>query len=454
MFRTIFFCFLLLNIPGIALAQQSRSPEQLLPVSGDTLRWDEALTLALENNYGIRLAETDAEVATTNYDYAKYSFLPEVDANGVRTWTREDLTQRFSEQTDSTDERIVVRNIPNARSNRLAYSLDASWRVFDGLGMFIAYDRLESLRDVSDLGVRATVENTAADVAELYHQAIAQQSVLQVLVDNVRLSQERRDIAMYKYEVGRSSKQEYLQAQVQVNADSSNVLEQMASLQALKVDLNNLLAREPQTDFAIPSDITLDSIPGLPDLRELVVAENPNYQRAVHLEEVASFEKKAVRAERWPTIDLIASYNHSESESQGFFRGTASDGVTYGAQLNVPIFRRFDIRRREVVADINIRTARLQTEQLEQELLSQLQVAWIDYINNRSLVVLERKNLDIARENAEIALDRYKLGNATPLESRQAQVNAVEAESRLISAIFNTKMAEISLKRISGTLLR
>ncbi|MGB3181532.1 MAG: TolC family protein [Cyclobacteriaceae bacterium] len=454
MYKFISICSLLFILSGAVVARQSDSVAIALSGSQDTLRWDEAITQGLENNYGIRLARTDAEVSETNYDYAKYAFFPTVDANGVRTWTREELTQRFSEQTDSTEETIVVRNIPNARSNRLAYSVDASWRVFDGLGMFIAYDRLEALRDLSDLSVRATVENTAADIAELYHQAIAQQSVLEVLINNVRLSQERRDIAMFKYEVGKSSKQEYLQAQVQVNADSSNVLEQTAGLQAIKVDLNNLLARDPQTDFAVPSDIFLDSLPGLGDLQNRVVEENPNYQRSIHLEEVASFEKKAVRAERYPTVDLIASYNHAETESQGFFRGTESDGFTYGAQVNVPIFRRLDIRRREVVADINMRTARLQTEQLEQELLSQLQVAWIDYLNNRSLVVLERKNLAIARENAEIALDRYKLGNATPLESRQAQVNAVEAESRLISAIFNTKMAEISLKRISGTLLR
>ncbi|MFA0961421.1 TolC family protein [Roseivirga sp. BDSF3-8] len=452
MHSTYIACILIFLFSGVAQAGSIYSSDEIIP-EADTLRFDEAMALGLENNYGILLAKTDAEVAGTNYDYAKYSFFPEVEANGRRTWTRENLTQRFSEQTDST-EGIVVREIPNARSNQLAYSVDATWRVFDGLGMFIAYDRLESLRDMSDLNVRMTVENTAASIAELYHLAVAEQTVLEVLENNVQLSQERRDIAYYKYEVGRSSKQEYLQAQVQVNADSSAVLDQVARLRTVKVDLNNLLARDPQANFYVTSTIDLDSLPPLDNLRNTLVSENPSYQRALHMQEVADFEKKAVRAERYPTLDLIASYSHTESESQGFFRGTASDGFTYGAQISLPVFRRFDIRRREVVADLNIRSARLQTEQLEQELLSQLQNAWIDYLNNRSLLALERKNLELARENAAIALDRYKLGNATALESREAQVNAVEAESRLISAIFDTKMAEISLKRISGTILR
>jgi outer membrane protein TolC len=74
----------------------------------------------------------------------------------------------------------------------------------------------------------------------------------------------------------------------------------------------------------------------------------------------------------------------------------------------------------------------------------------MNYQNSIDLITLERENLGVARENAEIALERYRLGNSNALELREAQRNAVEAETRMIDAIYNTKIAEIELMRLSG----
>ena len=85
---------------------------------------------------------------------------------------------------------------------------------------------------------------------------------------------------------------------------------------------------------------------------------------------------------------------------------------------------------------------------------SDISKVFTSYQNSLNLIDLETQNLDVALENEEIALERYRLGNSTALELREAQTNAVEVESRLLNARYSTKISEIELLRLSGSLIQ
>jgi len=68
------------------------------------------------------------------------------------------------------------------------------------------------------------------------------------------------------------------------------------------------------------------------------------------------------------------------------------------------------------------------------------------------LTDLETENLQVATQNYEIAMERYRLGDLAGIELREAQNNLLAAEERLLQAKFNTKLCEISLLQISGQL--
>ena len=103
------------------------------------------------------------------------------------------------------------------------------------------------------------------------------------------------------------------------------------------------------------------------------------------------------------------------------------------------------------------RNARLEVER--QELIGQelklalradLSDLWHAYRNNLELLKLERQNLVTAKENMEIAMERYMLGDLSGIEMREAQKSLLDAEERLLAVEYNTKMCEISLLQISG----
>ncbi|MDH7504342.1 MAG: TolC family protein [Verrucomicrobiota bacterium] len=117
------------------------------------------------------------------------------------------------------------------------------------------------------------------------------------------------------------------------------------------------------------------------------------------------------------------------------------------------IFDGYNRKREKTNALIEIENRRIQFRDVEQEVRGDLLTIYYAYENNLRLLRLEEQNLEAARENLEIALERYKLGNLSGLELREVQKSLLDAEERLISVKYQTKLAEISLKQISRRIL-
>ena len=66
---------------------------------------------------------------------------------------------------------------------------------------------------------------------------------------------------------------------------------------------------------------------------------------------------------------------------------------------------------------------------------------------------MEKENLVVAYENHSIAIERYKLGELSGIQLREAQNALLDAEERLSTSEYNTKLCEISLLQLSGQIL-
>ena len=127
--------------------------------------------------------------------------------------------------------------------------------------------------------------------------------------------------------------------------------------------------------------------------------------------------------------------------------------MNYGVTMGMDIFDGMQRRREKLNARIDIETSKYAYQDLEQELNADLITIFYAYENNLRLLKLEGQNLFAARENLGIALERYKLGNLSGLELREVQKSLLDAEERLISVKYQTKIAEISLMQISGKIM-
>ena len=415
----------------------------------DTLTLERAIALALEKNYSIRIAEKRIDIALNDNTRGNAGFLPTVAASAQKNFTSSHLRQEFFNALQAPLDRAGVNN------NNSNSGATLNWTIFDGLGMFIARDRLQQLVDAGRTNAKITIENTVADVSATYYEIIRQYQRVRALQNALDISKDRLELSKAFYEVGTGSKVDYINAQVDYNGDTAAYIAQEQSLRNSKIDMNTLLARSPTQDFTIPDTIiTRRDIPA-EELRQSMLAQNPNLVYAAQQRRLADLDIKALTAQQYPRVDLLGGFNYNTSNNQaGFGIKTARNDVwTYGARVSVNIFDGFNQRRRIQGARINALIVEDQESDIRNQLQGTFDRTYLNYRNSLQLVALEEANFKLARQNVEIAFERYRVGNSTSYEFREVQRNTVAAETRLIEAEYNAKLAEIELLRLSSRLL-
>ena len=453
-----FLTFLFLLLPFSTLAQlPAAQPRQLqrpttVPAA-PPLSLQEAIAEALQHNYGILISRQDERIAQNNVTRGNAGQLPRLTGNLTRTFSNNNINQRFG----GGDPRIVN----GATSNAFNTNVTLGWTIFDGFGMFIAYDRLQRLRQQQLQITRATVEETMENVANAYYDVVRQGGKITSLEEALRIGQARINLTRARVDVGVSAKVEVLTARVDYNADRSQLLQQQQALTAAKITLNTLLGRAPRTDFA-PSD----SLTVTRDLREETItagikANNPRLAQAKLGLDVAAYDRRVVRASRFPQIGLISGYGLTRNINNAAFAGTVLTtstnqvrGLNYGITASVPIFDGFNLRRQEQNARVIEEQSRLRLDQTGLQLDADAATAFAQYQNYLQLLDLEETNIQLARQNVDIALERYRLGLLTPLALREALRNELDAATRLLDIRYAAKQAELALRRLSGELVR
>lgn len=409
------------------------------------LQPEEAVRLALENNPSQAIVEENALLARKNYELAKGAFLPVLSADASKTWSRQN-----SELTFNSGEQV---SRDNAASSVLNAGLDAEWMVFDGLGMFHAYDRLRLLLEASRYDVEQAKNALAAQVLATYYQVVVQRERVEILKETLPVSVERRRLARDRYELGKSSKMELLAAQVDFNTDSAALLTQQQLLEQLQHTFNQLLGRNPQEDLSLADTLTQGEI-ALAALPEpAMLNQNPGLQAAQIQQQAAKRWLAVQKAQRWPTLSAIAGYNYVNSEAEvGVLQLNRTTGLTYGLTARWSLFNRFMVRQQIQQAAIQEKVAVHNLNELNLELQTAYADALTAYRLQQVQAELAQESLEVARQNASLALDRYRLGVSTFLELRVAQQNALQAGLRVLDALYAIKLTEINLKRLTGQL--
>ncbi|HEU0136514.1 MAG TPA: TolC family protein [Flavobacterium sp.] len=427
-----FLSLTILALPANILAQELLTVEQ-------------AVKLALENNYEIRIASNELRVDEAGVSIGNAGMLPRVGAVVTDNNSIQNSSQTRSDGT--------TVELDNAKNNNLGYGVTLDWTVFDGFRMFARYEQLKELEKLGQAELQLTILTRVSDVMSTYYDLVQQQQQLAALDTTIVISQQRVKLANDRFTIGRASKLEVLNAQVDLNTDQTQLLRQRELYANTKILLNEILARDTKIDFRVVEDINIDQGLLLPDLETLALKQNPQIQAQAINRRIAELQLRQVKAGRYPTIIASTGYNFNETESSlGFNTRSSGQGWNYGFSATMNIFDGFNQQRNERIARLQIENSGLVIEQQNQRLLAQLGTSYQTYLTNVSLVELEGRNEAIAKENLDITMEKFRIGTIPTIEFRTAQLNYVNASVRLSNALFEAKISEIMLKELAGNL--
>lgn len=431
--KTIFLFFSLILFSSIAtLHAQER------------LTLEQAVRIALENNYDIKLTSNDLEITKNNVSKANAGMLPVV---GATLTNNNSILNTDQTGGNGSVSRNGVKNININAGSTL------SWRVFDGFEMFVRYDQLKELQKLGENNLKLTILSTVSDVITTYYDLVQQRNQLSASDTAIQISRLRLQTAQNRFEIGKAAKLEVLAASVDLNTDTTNIIRQRATYRSTQIRLNQLMARDVNTQFTVTEGVVIDNSLKLNSLISLSEEQNPALQAAIINRRISELNLKQIKANRYPDLTLNTGYTYQNVRTPlDFTTQNTRRGLTYGFTAAVNIFNGGLQKKNEKNAAIEIDNAKLDYERINQNVTTQLSSVYQTYLANLELVKLEEVNTRIAKQNLDITLEKFRLGSIAPIEFREAQRNYVEAILRYNNSQYQAKLAEISLKEIAGTL--
>lgn len=418
----------------------------LLSPGAAILTPEEAVRIALENNYDISLVRADAEIARLNNTRANAGLAPT-----LNLVAGESAGLSAFQQQNLADGRVIEAY--GRFNNNINVGLQLNWTIFDGWRMQTTKKRLEEIEALGQINLKTAVQQTTADVLSGYYGIVYSRLLERATQEVIALNEERLRIAEARLAAGFAAQTDALQARIDLNQQRANLLGQQTATAAAKRNLNLLLARAPETPFEVAENLANTYTPDRERLRQNLLAQNPALLSLQKSADVAALTVQENRALYRPRITGIGQFNTQRTDNgAGFLLNSTQAGLTAGVSLVLPLYTGGNIKRQIDVARVAAEQAatRLDAQRLSSETALDNQLAFFQ--TQQQLLTLEADNVKNARESLNVSTERFRLGQTNALEVQSAQNTLEQALLRQNVVLYNLKTAELELRLLAGEL--
>ena len=407
----------------------------------------EAIELALENNYGIKIISNNKEIAKNNAGVLNSGYLPTVTSSSGATFNRDNLEAEFANGESTA--------LNGAKSSRYNASINLNYTLFDGLGRYYDYKRLKETYKLSELQARETIENTIAQLYVVYYNVAQVTENVTVLEKTLTISKDRITRANYQFQYGQGTMLNVLNAQVDINNDSINLINAKQQLVNTKRDLNVVLGNVISSEFRVDTTIDFKLDIDQNDLANKVKSNNVNLLQLDKNIMINTFIVKANKSGYLPSLGLTGSYgwNKGNNNAASFVAVSTNTGLSGGLSLSWNLFDGGATATRVSNAKIELENRSLEKESMVIDIERNFNNAWDDYQNKLTIFQVQENNIITSTNNFNRTQEKYKLGQATSIEFRQAQLNLINSELNRNQAKYAAKIAELTVLQLSGELL-
>jgi outer membrane protein TolC len=406
------------------------------------MRLEECIRITLENNYQIKIARVEREIADNNVTISQY--LPKVTVDG---------RQNESIMNSKTETSGSVNRISSGRTDVYDAGIGLNWRLFDGLAMFHEHSKQKEQLAMSDQRLKMTVDNLISSLCVDYYNILVQQRRLEAAQYSLILSEERYAQATEMYGIGVVSGLELRQAKIDLNADSSKLVRQEETVRNAYVRLNTIMNTRLDRHGFVKDTIVLAPKMPYEEVHSLVLKQNNMLRIARHGMQISEYDLRIARSALFPTLNFGAGYNYTLTEAnKAATTFNRNNGFNWGFSVSWPVFSGLETSRRIRNAELSVKSQHYGYQQLENEVLGDITLLYNTYENNILLIAFEQESASVAQTSLDIAMARYRLGNLSGLEFRDYQKNYLDAVDRQWNAMYLAKTSEISLRLMAGEL--
>ena len=415
-------------------------------IAQELLSLSKAIEIGLAQNYNIKLAENDIKTAENNSSRELLGYLPTLDLSVGPTANFGNTAINFSNGE--------VITTSNAISWTAGAVLSSNYTLLDKK-RDATLSQLKEIINSFDLQHRQSLESTIRDIYIQYFQIVLLEQNISVLQEAIGVTQKRLERAQVRYEFSSGLKTDILNAELDLKRDSVNLMNTLVEIDALKRDLNYLLGRSDDINFATTLSLELRGVPDLETLISQSFEQNISVLLLKQGQVVNQMDLEIIDAERKPVLRAngAVNFNYQKNAPGSFFASTRNQGLDLGLTLS---WNLLDGGMRKVQKEnvyINIENQEIQLNDIRHKLKTDISNVYYAYQNALAITEVESQGVTTANANLERTEELFNRGQLTSVEFRQAQLSLINAQIGLNTALYNAKQLEYDLNFLSGNII-
>lgn len=413
---------------------------------------DECIRLALNNNEQVKNGQLDVTSSSYQIKEAKSALLPQVNLSGQYLYYMDIPAQYAPASTFGGPEGEYSKLTLNLAQTTSA-TIQSSFNLFNQ-SVFTGLQAAKTVRTTSTLQLALTKENLIYNVSVTYY-------TVQILQDNLTRLKENIVNLEKTVKINESLKNnELVSANVhnRLLVNLENLKNQYES-QRLSLDKNESLLKylmnvDIQEDFSVAA---FDYTEVLEAPVEADIQNRPDIKLQKAQIELSKIDKKNVIAGYYPVLSAGMQYGvtgyYDEFSPGSQINNDWIKSSAFSVSLKIPLFdgfqKQFKAKQKEVIVQKNINTLSMMKANAEKEVSDAIE----NYMSNSTQVTSNKKSLELAEELFTTSQSEFENGLTSTTELLNAQNDLSSARTNYSNALLNLKLAELSWKKASGTLL-
>jgi TolC family type I secretion outer membrane protein len=413
------------------------------------LSLNECISIALDNNSQLKIAERQLEIANKNYKGSYSNILPSIDLSSSMS--------KYEQGPSSYAGGSFVGSgaIPSFSGENYNFQATVSQNIFDGGYWWNNIRKTKSDKKAQEFYQLSEKQRTIVMVQESYFNLLKAIKLLEVDDQAVKRSQEQLDRTEAQFELGAVAKVDVFQTRTNLGNDRIEYLTQKNIVEKAKQDLNLAMGRDPQESLEIETDTNISQELGkLDEMIDQAVANNPSLKQLEQDLRSAQLQTKLAFSSFIPSVGAYYSYSRRVPELNALYKDFFDQEYYWslGLQLRWNVFNGFSDLLNVQKSKINEKITREQIDDARRNIVSSVKSLVDNLKSYKEIIDINRENLESAREQYRLAQERYRVGSGTALEVREAQVGLTRAEQILVSAENNSIITYAQLQEALGEL--
>ncbi len=410
------------------------------PAHAETFDLLSAYKRAVGYDARLRAAQADNQINQEEIGKARAQFRPIVRSSAGRG---RNATQHGFHGYISTPESY----------NTLNFGITVRQSILN-LSNLAEYKQAKAAAAKSDADLRKETVNLIVRITEAYCNTLYAEDNQEFSQAHIKATREQLQQAKKRFENGLGTITEVKESQANHDMAIAEGLDISSNVAYTRGELEELIGVYPEQLCRLaPEKMTLQPLaPASVDTWiDMALSANPSLTAAKEEIRIAEHDVQKQRAGRYPTIELVAGRNYSESENN-YSIGSTYDTYSIGLQLSVPIYSGGYVSAAVRQAQARLLKAGELRSSQERGVVSDVR----KYFNSTTTGIAQINAYDQAMKSQEIALTGTRKGFDAGLRSN---VDVLDAEQKLLASRRNLAKSRyqyilnnLMLKQSAGTL--